>query len=400
MDVYLISCVLGIFALDESGNLLSFSLFPAEAEKIADRIYSLQKGEIVAELEDVVKAFSGENTFIVEDKHIGEALKSSLDVSVKVERGNGVARLFRSRLIEYISKAGASASEEEIGNLTRHVSSIITRRKVREAGSKRDELLIQAVYCLDDIEEVLNLFSIRVREWYSLNFPELTRLLQSHYSFVKIVCELGPKEEITRNDLLEKLDLSSELIESILSEAARSMGAPILGVDFEPVKELASITLNLYKFRDVLRNYISNVMQEIAPNLTAIVGPLVGSRLIYLAGGLEKLARLPASKIQVLGAEKALFRSLTLGTPPPKHGVLFRHPEVSGSPWWQRGKVARVLANKIAVAARADVFTGNYIGDVIREDLEKKIKEIRERFPTPSTERRRTPPPKLAKKRR
>ncbi|MEM2046978.1 MAG: hypothetical protein QXZ06_03770 [Candidatus Jordarchaeales archaeon] len=325
-------------------------------------------------------------------------MKSSLKVNVRVERGNGVARLFRSRLLEYLEKAGIMMSENDLKELTRRVSSILTRRKVREVGSRRDELLIQAVYCLDDVEEVLNLFSIRVREWYSLNFPELTRLLQSHLSFVRIVCELGPKEEVTRNALSVNLNLPSETAESIMSEAARSMGAPILGEDFAPLKELASITLSLFKFRETLRSYIADVMQEIAPNLTSIVGPLVGARLIYLAGGLEKLARLPASKIQVLGAEKALFRSLTIGTPPPKHGVLFRHPEVSGSPWWQRGKVARVLANKIAVAVRADVYTGNYIGDELQRDLEKRIKEIRERFPSPPAEKPKRP--KLVKKRR
>ncbi|MBS7247931.1 MAG: hypothetical protein QXN15_08700 [Candidatus Jordarchaeales archaeon] len=398
MNVYLVSCVSAVFALDESGNVLGFSFMPAEAESIADRLYFLQKGEPIPELKEVVESLGKDNTFIVEDRHVGEALKSSLKVNVRVERGNGVARLFRSRLLEYLEKAGIMMSENDLKELTRRVSSILTRRKVREVGSRRDELLIQAVYCLDDVEEVLNLFSIRVREWYSLNFPELTRLLQSHLSFVRIVCELGPKEDVTRNALSVNLNLPSETAESIMSEAARSMGAPILGEDFAPLKELASITLSLFKFRETLRSYIADVMQEIAPNLTSIVGPLVGARLIYLAGGLEKLARLPASKIQVLGAEKALFRSLTIGTPPPKHGVLFRHPEVSGSPWWQRGKVARVLANKIAVAVRADVYTGNYIGDELQRDLEKRIKEIRERFPSPPAEKPKRPKP--VKKRR
>jgi len=398
LDVYLVSCVSGVFALDESGNVLGFSFMPAEAESIADRIYSLQKGELIPELKEVVEALGRDNTFIVEDKYVGETLKSNLEVNVRVERGNGVARLFRARLLEYLGKAGIMLSENDLNGLTHRVSSILTRRKVREVGSRRDELLIQAVYCLDDVEEVLNLFSIRVREWYSLNFPELTRLLQSHLSFVRVVCELGSKEEITIDALSEKLNLPPEIAEIIASEAASSMGAPILGEDFAPLKDLALITLSLFNFRDTLRNYITDVMQEIAPNLTAIVGPLVGARLIYLAGGLEKLARLPASKIQVLGAEKALFRSLTIGTPPPKHGVLFRHPEVSGSPWWQRGKVARVIANKVAIAARADVYTGKYIGDELQKDLEKRIKEIRERFPSPPAEKPKRPKP--AKKRR
>ncbi|MEM1658870.1 MAG: hypothetical protein QXK94_07555 [Candidatus Jordarchaeales archaeon] len=399
MNVYLVSCISGVFALDESGNILSFSLTPARDEEVAERLYALQKGELTPELKEVVESLGQGNTYIVEDRQIGEALKNSFNVEVKVEKGNGVARLFRSRIREYLEKVGFTPSEEEIKELTKRASLILARRKVKEVGSRRDEHLIQAVYCLDDIEEVLNLFSIRIREWYSLNFPELTRLLQSHLSYVRIVGELGPKEEITREDLSEKLNFPPEIVENVMDEVSRSMGAPILEDDFKPLRELASITLNLFEFRDLLRNYIASLMQEIAPNLTAIVGPLVGARLIYLAGGLEKLARLPASKIQVLGAEKALFRSLTIGTPPPKHGVLFRHPEVSGSPWWQRGKVARVLANKVAIAARADVYTGNYIGDELQKDLERKIEEIRRKFAAPPVEKPKTRP-KPVKKRR
>ncbi|MEM1797677.1 MAG: hypothetical protein QXX87_00475 [Candidatus Jordarchaeales archaeon] len=399
MNVYLVSCISGVFALDESGNILSFSLTPARDEEVAERLYALQKGELTPELKEVVESLGQGNTYIVEDRQIGEALKNSFNVEVKVEKGNGVARLFRSRIREYLEKVGFTPSEEEIKELTKRAALILARRKVKEVGSRRDEHLIQAVYCLDDIEEVLNLFSIRIREWYSLNFPELTRLLQSHLSYVRIVGELGPKEEITREDLSEKLNFPPEIVENVMDEVSRSMGAPILEDDFKPLRELASITLNLFEFRDLLRNYIASLMQEIAPNLTAIVGPLVGARLIYLAGGLEKLARLPASKIQVLGAEKALFRSLTIGTPPPKHGVLFRHPEVSGSPWWQRGKVARVLANKVAIAARADVYTGNYIGDELQKDLERKIEEIRRKFAAPPVEKPKTRP-KPVKKRR
>ncbi|MHA1607947.1 MAG: C/D box methylation guide ribonucleoprotein complex aNOP56 subunit [Candidatus Freyarchaeota archaeon] len=399
MNVHLTACVFGVFALDDSGNMLSFSTFPMDPEVVADRMFALQSGKLIPELESLVKTFKSGCIFIVEDRWVAESLRNSIGVEVKVQRPDGVARLFRSRLLRYVEGAGLFVSEEELKEFTYKVSSILARKIVREAGSRRDELLIQAVYCLDDVEEVLNLFSIRVREWYSLNFPELTRVISSHPSFIKIVCEVGPREKVFRGVLEERLGFQPELVESIVSEARRSMGAPILDEDFKPLRDFASITMMLYEFRDSLRSYISKVMEEIAPNLTSIIGPLVGARLIYLAGGLEKLARLPASKIQVLGAEKALFRSLAKGTPPPKHGVIFRHPEVSGAPWWQRGKIARVLANKIAVAVRADVYTGNYIGDALQSDLEKKIKEIKERFSAPPAEKPRRPPRKARKRR-
>ncbi|MEM0320545.1 MAG: hypothetical protein QXS67_03955, partial [Candidatus Nezhaarchaeales archaeon] len=118
-------------------------------------------------------------------------------------------------------------------------------------------------------------------------------------------------------------------------------------------------------------------------NLKELIGPVLGARLIALAGGLERLAKLPASTIQLLGAEKALFRALRTGSKPPKHGVIFQYPEIHRSPKWQRGKIARALAGKIAIAARVDFFTGEYIADELKEDLKNRIKEIKETYKSP-----------------
>ena len=123
-------------------------------------------------------------------------------------------------------------------------------------------------------------------------------------------------------------------------------------------------------------------MKKIAPNITAIAGPTIGARLLAKAGGLEKLARLPASTIQVLGAEKALFRALRKGTKPPKHGILFQHPWVHGTPRWQRGKIARVIAAKLALAARIDLYRGELVKELV-EKLKERIKEIKKKYPRP-----------------
>ena len=124
-------------------------------------------------------------------------------------------------------------------------------------------------------------------------------------------------------------------------------------------------------------------MLEVAPNIRGLVGPLLGARLISLAGGLSRLARLPASTIQVLGAEKALFRALRTGGRPPKHGVIFQYPAIHRSPRWQRGKIARALAAKLAIAARIDAFTGEYKADELKEELEKRIEEIKTLYAKP-----------------
>ncbi len=124
-------------------------------------------------------------------------------------------------------------------------------------------------------------------------------------------------------------------------------------------------------------------MRKIAPNLSAIAGPVLGARLLAKAGGLKKLALLPASTIQVIGAEKALFRHLRTGARPPKHGILFQHPLVRNAKKWQRGKIARTIAAKLAIAAKEDYFGGKYIADDLRKEIEERVKEIKEKYPNP-----------------
>jgi nucleolar protein 56 len=142
-----------------------------------------------------------------------------------------------------------------------------------------------------------------------------------------------------------------------------------------------------------LENYVDSVMDEVAPNTKTIAGSLLGARLIAIAGGLINLAKLPASTIQVLGAEKALFRSLKTKARPPKHGIIFQHPLIHDAQRWQRGKIARALAGKLSIAARVDAFNGKYAGDELKADLEKRILEIKERYEKPPP---RPPPIKRA----
>ena len=230
------------------------------------------------------------------------------------------------------------------------------------------------------------MFVARLREWYSVHFPELNDLIREHEDYVKIVSELGHRDNITVESLRE-LGFKEEKARKIAEAARQSIGADLSDFDIEAIRTLASITKQLYQLRRNLTGYIEQVMKEVAPNVTALVGPLLGARLISLAGGLEKLARLPASTIQVLGAEKALFRALRTGGKPPKHGVIFQYPHIHRSPRWQRGKIARALAAKLAIAAKVDAFTGRFIGDKLKEDLERRIAEIKKIYAKPPKRR-------------
>ena len=130
-------------------------------------------------------------------------------------------------------------------------------------------------------------------------------------------------------------------------------------------------------------------MEEVAPNMTSILGPLLSARLISIAGSLDRIAKMPSSTVQVLGAEKALFRSLKTGTRPPKHGIIFQYQPIHAAPKWHRGKIARTLSSKLSIAARMDAFGGEFIGDKLKMQLEKRIAEIQKAYPSPPSVRSR-----------
>ncbi len=177
------------------------------------------------------------------------------------------------------------------------------------------------------------------------------------------------------------------------------MGAELDEGDIDQIQTICKNTLNLYDVRQKLEGYLDSVMGDVAPNIRALAGSLLGARLIALAGGLNNMAKMPASTIQVLGAEKALFRALKTGTRPPKHGIIFQHPLIHEAKRWQRGKVARALAGKLAIAARTDAFSGKYAGDKLQVSLEKRISEIQERYEEPPLKRPRMERPHRRKKR-
>ncbi|MFQ6010822.1 MAG: NOP5/NOP56 family protein, partial [Nitrososphaerales archaeon] len=150
-------------------------------------------------------------------------------------------------------------------------------------------------------------------------------------------------------------------------------------------KTLSRQIESLVEARDALSSYVENMMEDIATNVSHLAGPMVGARLLARAGGLDRLSRMPSSTIQVLGAEKALFRSLRTGSRPPKHGILFQHQSIHSAPKWQRGKVARSLASKIAIAARIDAHGGGR-NVQLEEDLKKRIEEVKNRYKEPPKE--------------
>jgi nucleolar protein 56 len=189
------------------------------------------------------------------------------------------------------------------------------------------------------------------------------------------------RSEITPDDIVS---LSESRQEMIQEAAMNSLGAGISQYDMNPISQLASFGVEILNIKVNLEKYIEESMKEVAPNLQLLVGSLLGARLISLAGNLENLAKRSSGTIQVLGAEKALFRHLRSGEDPPKHGVIFQSPLIHSAKLHQRGKISRALAGKLSIAARVDYFSGEFIAPTLVNALQKRILEIQKSFPEPT----------------
>jgi nucleolar protein 56 len=256
--------------------------------------------------------------------------------------------------------------------------------RVQEASEQLDLHISQSINALDEIDKILNTVGTRMREWYGLHFPELDNLLQNITTYANIVSKVGKREEITV-EFLQTLDIPENKIEIILMTANRSKGGKITEDNLLILQSLANEVISLAQIRKTLEEHIDISMEVISPNLKELLTSTVGARLIAKAGSLKRLASLSSSTIQILGAEKALFRTLKTGANPPKHGLLFQHPVIHSAPKWQRGKLARAISSKAAIAARVDLYSSNpESSNALASKLNDRITEIQEKYKEPS----------------
>ncbi len=383
MKAFIVDSPIGVLALDETGMMIEYELYPKNVDDTVEEMLKIEKGELSSAHKKLLEKLKKKGIDEVIVEHDSEARGLSKEgLNVSVQPGTAPFIIARESLEKIALDIEFFSDIDEFNTWLFNIVLEYTRRKLRSAAQKRDLLAAQAIRAIDDIDKTVNLFVARLREWYGVHFPELNDLIKDHEVFAKIVHELGHKNDIKAENLIE-IGFSENKAKEIEKAAKTSIGADLSDFDIEALKTLAGIVATLYKMRHDLVDYIENVMKEVAPNITTLVGPLLGARLISLAGGLDRLAKMPASTIQVLGAEKALFRALRTGGKPPKHGIIFQYPEIHRSPRWQRGKIARALAAKLAIAAKVDAFTGRYIGDRLKDELRTRIEEIKKIYAKP-----------------
>lgn len=325
--------------LCEEGKVIRKTLFPPDAEAIAQRLSQVQREGVLPE---------------------EYALAEDFKVKVSENRQSPIGKpvLFDS---SFIDPADYGYSRELMHEVMIKLARLRTSEPI-----PRDRNIVQAIRSLDDLIETSNLLNERLHEWYGLHFPELADHARER-RYADLISRHGNRERI-----IAELNLDLE-----------SMGADLEEEDMEAVMKLAASLASIYDDKERTEEYIEENVMGAAPNLCVLMGSALAARLISLAGGLDRLSKLPASTIQLLGAEKAMFRHLRSNKKPPKHGVIFQHPSVHRSPYWQRGKIARALAAKAAIASRLDRYGGELSGESLLADFEKRVEEIKRTYPEP-----------------
>jgi nucleolar protein 56 len=384
MKATIVESSFGILAFDQENRLVERALFPKKPQEAAKILAKIEAGKLTDEIASLIEALGkkGYKIFVFENEILANEAEKKLDAKVEVSKPSEAGDLLRSNPEQLAVQTGFAKNSEDFSLWMHNVAMEITKLRVKEAVEKRDLVVAQAIQTLDELDKSINMLMARVREWYGIHFPELDRLLEKHETYARLVVRLGNKNNFVV-EKLEKEDVPKAKAEGIAKVAEKSMGADITEADLEQIQTLSKDIINLYKLRQDLESYLDSTMEEVAPNTKYLVGSLLGARLIAVAGGLTNLAKRPASTIQVLGAEKALFRSLKTGTRPPKHGLIFQHTLLHDAKRWQRGKIARALAGKLAIAARADAFGGRNIGEELKAGMDKRIGEIREKYDQP-----------------
>lgn len=373
---------LGIAAFDQSGSLIA-------SRKFEDAIRSyrlLKSGAVPEEIRQFIEKLRPFDSITVNDASVAAMLRQAgLNSQLMPEDQQ---QWIQGSKPDFIIKASFADNSEEAMQRLRGFAISLSSSRVKEASERLDLHIIQSINALDELDKIINTVGARLREWYGLHFPELDNLIQSLIAYAEIVSRAGMRQNITA-EILQGAGMQDKKVEVILDAARRSKGGDMTPENLAIVKRLADQVISQSDLRRVLADHVEVAMETVAPNVKELLTVTVGARIIAKAGSLARLATLPASTIQVLGAEKALFRALKTGARPPKHGLLFQHPLVHSAPKWQRGKIARAIASKVAIAARIDYYRHAGKDTTIQDRLNTRLNEIREKYKEPVPEKER-----------
>lgn len=311
----------------------------------------------------------------VMDAKLGKAIKTALEIPCI--HGDDTMLMFRS-LKANLDNLLEEVTREQLDQTALGLAHNLNRYKLKFSTDKIDMMVVQAVALLEDLDKEINKYAMRAKEWYGWHFPELAKLLNDNIKYAK--CVLAMKTRFHAKETDFESILEEEEAQKLKDAAMVSMGTEIAEEDIASICRLCSEVVNAAAYREQLSAYLTSRMQTIAPNLTTMVGETIGARLIQKAGSLLTLAKYPSSTVQILGAEKALFRALKQRQATPKYGILYNAQVVSKAPQENKGTMSRVLAAKASLSARIDSFgeSDNAPALEFRSKIEARLKNFEE----------------------
>lgn len=316
----------------------------------------------------------------VQDKNLAGSIKANFP-SVECETADTSEvvgdllrglRLFAPKLLKGLHDGDVERAQLGLGHA-------YSRAKVKFSVQKNDNHIIQAIATLDALDKAVNTFSMRVREWYSWHFPELIKIVSDNHTYAKLALAIGDKKNLSDeklHDIAALVNDDQDIAQAIIDAAKVSMGQDLSEEDMKNVSAFANRVVKLAEYRRSLFQYLANKMAIVAPNLAQLIGEVVAARLISHAGSLTNLSKYPASTVQILGAEKALFRALKTKGNTPKYGLIYHSSFIGRAGAKNKGRISRFLANKCSIASRIDNFSeepSTRFGEALRKQVEERL---------------------------
>ncbi|KAJ3011456.1 snoRNP complex protein nop56 [Thoreauomyces humboldtii] len=373
--------VLDLAKFSKTVKLRSFAPFKSAAHAL-ENINSVSEGICSESL----KSFLEMNMPKASKKQVVQlgVSESNLGGSIKAELGydclyNETVRELLRGIRLHADHLMSQLKEGDLGRAQLGLGHAYSRAKVKFNVNRADNMIMQSINLLDLLDKDVNTFSMRVREWYGWHFPELVKIVADNAIYAKLVKQIKNKSDLSEAHLEELEVTVGDPIKAkqILDAARASMGTDLAEIDMINIESFATRVISLTEYRKQLYGYLVSRMHQVAPNLSALIGEMVGARLIAHAGSLTNLSKYPASTVQILGAEKALFRALKTKGNTPKYGLIYHSTFIGRAAQKNKGRISRVLANKCSIACRIDCFLDkptSKFGEMLREQVEERVR--------------------------
>lgn len=308
----------------------------------------------------------------VYDPELGKELGAQFSIT----HGQSIRELLRGCRMHF-SRLVKDLNELDLDKARLGLGHAFSRNRMQLDPNRQDKPIINTIALLDNLDKNINTFAMRVREWYAWHFPELTKIVTDNIAYAKVSRVIRVRDSWDGDvEALTEACGSEEVSNEIVKSMKMSMGQDIVEMDMKNIDHFASEVIKLAAMRKSLHEYLKSKMDLVAPNLSALIGEIIGARLISHAGSLTNLAKYPASTVQILGAEKALFRALKTKGNTPKYGLIFHSTFIGRAQQKNKGRISRYLANKCSMASRIDCFSDEattVFGEKLKDQVEERL---------------------------